>query len=164
MIAEESPVTWQKAHRVLSALANVTDIREVLVVGSVARKGKGNDLDVVLVVSPCTYVAFLMRMQNTSGHYYGYRKEAALAVIKFTPAEWGWLNLALKPLDADVDFHLMPGDWLQNIDAVQSHLPHDDPQFVRNIAGDARRLDTYTGKHGEKIVIDWIGHHRKALA
>lgn len=51
---------------------------------------------------------------------------------------FGWLTT----LDSvkELDFHLMPEDWRKQIVAVQDHLPHNDPNFVGNIARDAVNL------------------------
>ena len=52
------PVTREKALVVLTALVNTASIKRVEIVGSVARKGQGNDLDLVLVVDSYAYIAF----------------------------------------------------------------------------------------------------------
>lgn len=156
-------VTWEKAKPVLEALVNAKSIREVLVVGSVAREGQGKDLDVVLVVDTYTYITFLKAMwdeyDRTGGYYSDYcheRQQAALAAIQFAPAEYGWLLLAMRTLKARIDFHLMPVDWLQNMDAVQSHLPHDDSEFVHKIAGDARYVHgTQVGARYKLVTSYW---------
>lgn len=158
---DEPTVTWEKATMVLNALVNIAGIREVLVFGSVAREENGNDLDIVLVVDIYTYINFLKEMwasqplESENDYYFGYRQQrvdAVMAATEMTPAEYGWLNLAIQQLGAPVDLHVMPEGWQQNIDAVQTHLPHADPQFVRNIAGDAKQLYTDYDLHNVRVV------------
>jgi predicted nucleotidyltransferase len=173
MTLEESAVTWSSATPVLTALTNVASVRDVNVVGSVARQYRGNDLDVVLVVDFYTYVAFLKAMwdeeclvdaDEKSDYYLGYREQrvqAALAVIQMSPAEYGWVTLAIAGLGADIDIHVMPEGWTEHIDDLQTHLSHKDPQFVRNIAGDAKSVRTVEGKKGQRLV---AGLGKKVLA
>jgi hypothetical protein len=157
-------VTTEKARMVLSALANVASIHEVQVIGSVAREHKGNDLDVILVVDMYTYISYLKQMVVTHERDYGYddyadfsteRRTVAFSTISFTPAEYGWVLAAEKLTGIFIDVHVMPEGWQDHVDEIQSHLPHDDAEFVRNIAGDAKRVDTQTGDKGQLEVYNW---------
>jgi len=139
----------------LDALVNIAAVKDVLVVGSVAREGYGNDLDVVVVVDDTVYNEFLATMachgsfgfdekSDYDDYYVGYRLErvhAAIEAITSTPTEYGWLLAAMERFGAELDIHPMPHGWMNKVDTVQTHLPHKDPNFVRNIAGDARALE-----------------------
>ncbi|MBW4061770.1 hypothetical protein HJC99_04350 [Candidatus Saccharibacteria bacterium] len=174
MAENEPTVTWAKAQPVLEVLANLAGIRDVLVIGSVARDGFGNDLDVVLTVSQPVYLAYLAAVNQAlldadecdywDDFYVGFssqRFEAALASVSMSLAEHGWLCLALRYLDAKIDVQLMPATWLSNTDLAQSQLPHHDPSFVANIAADARKLAIKRGERGQRVV---TGLGRKAVS
>lgn len=143
-------VTRQDALEVASVFMNASTILGVDLVGSVAREGEGNDLDMVLIVSAIRYASFVRAMsvhdtddvsQNGEDEYYdykGHRLTAALEIVALSPVLNAWLECAIRAFN--VDLFLMPQGWRRHVDEVQKHLPHRDPEFVRNIAADAVTL------------------------
>lgn len=161
MGTEGTMVTWNDVQPVLNALANVEAIRTIHVVGSIARDNRGHDLDVVVSVSMFTYINYLKMMwagcEQCGAYqydpYYDLREtryHAALDAIKMSKAELGWLMSSINALRVNVDIHVMPEGWQGNVDELQTHLSHNDPQFVAHIAGDARRVNTVEDERGVK--------------
>lgn len=140
-------VTYAKATEVISALLNATRVLSIEVVGSVARQGHGNDLDLVLVVDPIAYATFIRDMNiGTDGYddyYFDFKEarcEAAMRIIGLHPLAKAWFASVTRGLSYDL--HLMPRNWQAHITEIQAHLPHEDANFVRNIAQDAIRVET----------------------
>jgi hypothetical protein len=146
-------VSQKDALEVASVFMNAPTVIGVDLVGSVAREGKGNDLDMVLLVSPFRYASFVRSMMGWDedvaeedewedsymfGGYKSSRRKAALEIVALTPVLSAWLECATRSFN--VDLFLMPEGWRKHADEVQKHLPHRDPQFVRHIATDAVTL------------------------
>jgi hypothetical protein len=148
-------VTQQDALEVASVFMNTRNVIGVELVGSIARNGMGNDLDLVLTVNPFRYATFVRTMQisMTEGgaseayeeeedeYFFGFKSArlyAALEVLNLPPALSAWLEYATRSFT--LDLFLMPQGWRKHIEEVQAHLPHRDPRFVRNIAADAVTL------------------------
>ncbi len=139
-------VNAEQAREVMSVFLNAPRVQRVQVVGSVARNRCGNDLDLVLVVNVFDYASFACRMNDWFGsdcnedddYYAGFKQQrfnVALSILGLPPLAYAWLLCATR--EFSIDLHLMPEGWQEHIDQVQAHLPHDDPNFVRNIANDA---------------------------
>lgn len=146
-------VTQRDALEVASVFMNAPTILGVDLVGSVAREGKGNDLDMALIVDAFRYATFVRLMAGWDGYeaseddnqddeYYtgfkAFRRQAVLEIVALTPVLNAWLECATR--DFSVDLFLMPQGWRKRTDEVQAHLPHRDPEFVRHIATDAVML------------------------
>lgn len=145
-------VTQYDALEVASVFMNAPSVLGAELVGSVARKNSGNDLDLVLLVNPFRYASFVSAMsyddaqQDASeseddSYYSGFkarRLNAVLRIVALPPVLNAWFKCATRRFN--VDLFLMPEGWKEHIDEVQSHLPHRDPEFVRHIAGDAVTL------------------------
>jgi hypothetical protein len=39
-----------------------------------------------------------------------------------------------------IDVYIFPPDWLKRLDELQAVFPHEDPNFMRNIAADVKTL------------------------
>ncbi|HYG83278.1 MAG TPA: hypothetical protein VD907_00170 [Verrucomicrobiae bacterium] len=136
------------ALRTATVFLNAPGVLGVDVIGSVARGQKGNDLDLVVVVTPVTYATYVLRLrENVPSDAYdnnlyfdlkATRLLIALQVLGFGTVHYGWLLAATKGVMPDV--HLMPEKWQTQAEAIQQHLPHHDSEFVKNIAGDAVTL------------------------
>lgn len=151
--------------KVLELLANVQGVKALEVIGSLAREGKGNDLDLVVVVNVYVYITYikLMWVAITAGltddnidAYADYRVErerAALDALKIEYEQLGELQSAIKELGS-IDLFLMPEGWKKRIEEIQGHLPHDDRHFVENIARDAKRVHAsdYLSGNGTKYL------------
>lgn len=148
-------VTQYDALEVASVFLNTSTVLGVELVGSIARKGRGNDLDLVLIVDAYRYASFVQAMCQDSPedateseedeYYTGFkaaRRNAALSIVALSPVLNAWLECATRKFS--VDLFLMPEGWKEHVDEVQKHLPHRDPEFVRHIATDAVTLRRYT--------------------
>jgi hypothetical protein len=144
-------VSQRDALEVASVFMNAPAILGVDLVGSVAREGKGNDLDLVLLVNTFRYTTFVRSMTEWTGYdvsedeqddyYYGFkesRRKTALEIVALSPVLNAWYECATRSFT--VDLFLMPQGWKRHVDEVQQHLPHRDPEFVRHIATDAVTL------------------------
>lgn len=123
-------------------------VRAVELYGSVARNGVGNDLDLILVVyEENTYQDFIAKTK-THVEYEGASRGALCRIRAASQVLFQFhrscLNIELGEIHPGIteilDVYLMPIDWRDRIDEIQSHLPHSDPCFVKNIAEDARMI------------------------
>jgi hypothetical protein len=122
----------------------------VELIGSGAREGKGEDLDLVVLVNGFRYTSYVVALRKAfvEDNYDFYaefadeRLIAAMAVLELPPLLRAWLRMMTQ--DFKLDIHLMPQNWQRHIQEVQQHLPHDDADFVSNIAKDARRFAVNT--------------------
>lgn len=144
-------VTQRDALEVASVFMNTPNVFGVDLVGSIAREGKGNDLDMVLIVDTFRYASFVRALsvhetydanESEEDEYYtgfkSQRRAAALEIVALDPVLNAWFECATRTFS--VDLFLMPEGWKERINEVQSHLPHRDPEFVRHIATDAVTL------------------------
>jgi len=138
-------VSKKDALRIAEVFINTPGVSAVEVIGSVAREGRGNDLDLVLVVDGIAYATYVLslneKMMCGEDYYWDFRQErhaAALRSLNFSLPLRGWLRLATA--DVSLDLHLLPEGWKTRADEVQHHLRHNDPNFVSNIAKDAVEL------------------------
>lgn len=157
----DKAITIEDAKPVLEALTNTSSVKEVLVFGSVARDGRGNDLDVILVVEMYVYISLLKGMwQEMQCSYCGdsyadfcdQRNSIITRELPTTPAEFGWIGSTIAALPAGIDLHVVPEGWRNHLDEIQQHLPHDDSRFMSNIARDARDLRVHDDDHCVKRV------------
>jgi len=149
-------VTQYDALEVASVFLNSPTVLGAELVGSVARKNSGNDLDLVLIVDTFRYASFVRAMafgdeqthasEDVDDEYYtGFkaaRRNAALSIVALSPVLSAWLKCATRRFE--LDLFLMPEGWKEHVDEVQSHLPHRDPEFVSHIAADARTFTRST--------------------
>jgi len=146
-------VTIKMMREVLITLIKQTKVVKLEVFGSVARCGRGNDLDLIVVVDPIVYVSFVSHMLynwfdnggSLEGYYESYREQrmyAMFATLGMSAEEIAELRIDISEIGGEhlIDFHVMPTGWHTRVDEIQAHLPHDDSEFVRKIALDARRL------------------------
>lgn len=156
-MAQNKVVTLNDATNIASILLNAPSVIGVELIGSVAREGKGNDLDLVVLVNVFRYTSYVVALQRLSiedPYYTDFymdftteRTNAALNTLQMHSLLRGWLKMTTQ--DFKVDIHLMPQNWQRHTAEVQQHLPHDDADFVSKIAKDARRF-TVTVKDGVK--------------
>ena len=126
-------------------------IGSVELYGSISREGVGNDLDLILIVDEekmyQDFVAETKIFVEVVGVSHGSFCRL-LAARRISP----WLDhvccstvfATIHPgINELLDVYLMPQNWRDRIDEIQSHLPHSDPCFVKNIAKDARVIAEY---------------------
>jgi len=150
-------VNRAKAMQVANVLRCADGVRGVELFGSLARNGQGNDIDIIIIVDDHDAAEFLdfagslMRdfeegengrarigcgQRNGAYHHKILRREAAEGVLGGDFCRRLFRAEALaRP--ADLDIFVFPRNWREQLDVLQSTLPHSDPEFMQNIAQDA---------------------------
>lgn len=124
--------------------------------GSVAREGSGNDLDLIIIADDDRGSDFISLM----GHYLLMRPSDATAdsmqydMKNGVYADWRLRQMVTREVLgrdfgslltkaqakiswATTDLFVFPRNWRDYLGALQSALPHGDPDFMQNIAKDA---------------------------
>jgi predicted nucleotidyltransferase len=131
-------------------------ITAVEVFGSVARDGKGDDLDLILIVDEQIAQKFFtavaaeerynaeLRADRFMQRYFGSaqsRLEIAENVLSEEDQVFGQVFLdSWVEIEFRLDIFLFPSNWRDRLVELQTAMPHADPQFMEKIAGDARPL------------------------
>lgn len=110
----------------------------VLVYGSVARHGCGNDLDIIILGTEEMWQEFKSGvLQKMSPSWCGALTRHDVVQEMFEEA-FGALEDAGIMM---VDVYIFPSDWTKRLDELQAAFPHEDPLFMQNIAADVKTLD-----------------------
>ncbi len=131
-----------------------SNIREVLLFGSIARDGQGNDLDIIIVAEPSCAENFIAaidltrlklssRLDQTYETYLlkKVRLQAAMLVLSNLDEFMLALHDATELIGRQsIDIFVFPPDWRQRLTELQHRLPNRDPRFMKNIARDAVRI------------------------
>jgi hypothetical protein len=108
----------------------------ILIYGSVARHGCGHDLDMIIVGTEEMWQEFKYRVLNHRSGWGG-------AVTRHCIVH-EMLGEPFDAIDDDgiilVGVYIFPPDWLKRLDELQAAFPHEDPNFMRNIATDVKTL------------------------
>jgi len=128
------------ATSVATALVQLPGVIRVEVYGGISREGRGNDIDLLLVVdNESLYQKFISGVherikEDIVGHELGPRLRLASII-----GLWGeeWLGVENWPEQPLLDMFVMPSNWHDRLSELQGDLPHDDPQFLENIQFDA---------------------------
>lgn len=162
---QQLPVTLSHAHEVATIFKRHPLVTEVLVFGSVARNGSGNDLDLVLVVDEQTAAEFARSTTETVREEFittailddiigdfarpayplvGIREKIAAKILgsQFSPlihAAQALLSSATKRR-GKIDLFLLPPNWQNERKKLQDIFPQSDSSFWNNVARDAQRL------------------------
>lgn len=142
--AQHEPFSYRDAELIGKAIARLPGVARIDLYGSIARHHVGNDIDLLIVVKDeSLYNQFVKGVNDilnvTSlllcpGYY---ARQCAIKAI--------WKNFpvadAILPHRSDaseyLDMFVMPQNWRNRIEEIQGNMPHNDPQFVRNISKDA---------------------------
>lgn len=128
----------------VARLFKAFNVEEVLLFGSLARRGDGADIDMILVVDPATANVFLGGPGSRTLHA-GYKSTItqryydALSALGLDIHDRYYLKQLLAGVKLDI--FLLPPDWRENLEHIQAMLADSDPSFMANIAADARRYD-----------------------
>lgn len=145
---ERSLIGLVQAQEAAKILCEHSAIKAVVVFGSVARENEGEDLDIILICDESIVEDFLYYVGDVlvDGEEDPYtkakdiRRDVALTLLadeKFDVI----LGKVERFVSAyDMDIFIFPPNWRERLDELQNALPHSDPQFMRNIARDARGL------------------------
>ncbi len=147
-------VTRQDAIEIAEACLQHPCVTGVELFGSLARKGVGGDIDLILIVSEDLAQRFLwrVRLQSsfTGAYAYGRRRRGPAAIRKAlaisvlyeeTPDTYDLASLSFGRLAGKIDVFLFPEDWRERAMEIQRSIPLWDPDFMSNIARDTRKFD-----------------------
>ncbi len=108
----------------------------VLIYGSIARHGCGNDVDMIIVGTEEMWLEFKSRVLQKSpslcGAFIRYEVVHEMLGEPFGELEEQCIML--------VDVYIFPPDWATRLDELQAAFPHEDPLFMQSIAEDAKTL------------------------
>ena len=142
-------IGWAEAVQAAKIFCEHPEINAVLAFGSVARDSEGEDLDIILICDGEIVEDFLYYTQSTLDEF---DEEDPYASAKDLRRDIALTSLADEKLDDilnrierfvsiyDMDIFIFPSDWRQRLDELQYALPHSDPNFMHNVARDARAL------------------------
>ncbi len=125
-------------------------LNEIMLFGSVARSGLGNDLDIAIPVEQVCYDRYIALRKRTierrDGQFMTAHVESSLVLdalgIVATTRRTHLGNLGYPKLLGPVDALLLPNNW-QEVEAmvrIQCDYDCHDPQFMANVARDALAL------------------------
>jgi Nucleotidyltransferase domain len=142
--AQHVPFSYRDAELIAKAIAQLRGVKRVDLYGSIARHHVGNDIDLLIVVEDKSlYDQFVKEVNNIWKNEFSllcpgyYARQCAIRTIwkDFPDAD------AILPHRSDageyLDMFVMPQNWRSRIEEIQGKMPHNDPQFVRNISKDA---------------------------
>lgn len=145
---ERSLINLAQAQQVAKVLCEHPQIKAVVAFGSVARENEGEDLDVILLCDGWLAYEFVdLVLSMKDGTRYAYyemkdiRRQAAVMLLSGN-GELDGIFQKIAPFvhPYDLDIFIFPLNWRKRLDELQGALPHSDPQFMHNIARDARGL------------------------
>lgn len=156
----DPPFTKGDAEAVAVRLLGLPGVIRIEVCGEIARVGYSSEMDIIVVVDDeCLHKSFISNTRyiildqtefcsdlfdRPSPGKSGWRR-TALARTFGSAVFWRTMNPFKEPTFRSealglMDILVMPRDWKERLDELQSHLHHDDPSFLRNIAKDAQVL------------------------
>lgn len=119
-------------------------IQDVFLVGSLAREGDGNDVDLVVTTSldRASKWAEMARVAGDPSSLKDLRSSTGMASDAL---EIDFLSLARQRYGPDgtkrqVDLFVFPHHWREDVAGVQELVSFRDPDFVQNLARDAKRF------------------------
>ena len=149
-------VNRDMAQAVANQLRLANNVHSVELFGSIARDGRGRDMDIIIVADDdmraweftflvaemmecfdkCGESSALAGRRDGAYHYKGLRREMAMAVFDLD------FGMRLHRAEfiagrANLDIFVFPPNWRNLLHELQEALPHSDPMFMENIARDA---------------------------
>lgn len=126
-------------------------IERVEIFGSISRNFKGNDFDLILIVSEKISNCFFRYALFNIKIYYIFQKLLKKFYFLRIMHPYLRLKVAKKILGKKfienvekkaycknkIDLFLLPENWKDRLEELQKRLPHPDKKFMWNIAGDA---------------------------
>lgn len=143
------------AIQVAEAFLQLEPVKGVEVFGSIARKGQGKDVDLIVLVDYEIYDNFRRRVSSELRRhdiYYAYGaagiriRYAAITLMAASGNPSTHIPFDILYADGCVageplDIFLFPEDWRERLVELQMALPHVDPCFMGNLAVDARQFN-----------------------
>ncbi|MEK7083434.1 MAG: hypothetical protein AAB972_04630 [Patescibacteria group bacterium] len=142
-------IGWTEAVQAAKIFCEHPEIKAVLAFGSVARDGEGEDLDIILVCDEAVSYEFLFYVASVldeeQDDFYTRASDIRRSIAVMSLSEEGELDeisYRVEPFVSiyDMDIFIFPPDWRERLDELQGAMPHSDPNFMYNIARDARAL------------------------
>lgn len=138
-------VTFEQATQAAEEILRMCGrVRCVELFGSIALRGVGGDFDFILITDEATSRTFLQVMNEEDADAYGeyvtakYRFLRASLLMPILDIVSAW---AYKKFNGEyLDVFLFPPDWRCRIGEIQGYLKTSDPNFVMNLAREARHL------------------------
>lgn len=127
----------------LWVLTLFSSVKNVEIFGSMAREGLGHDVDVILTVNDAVWENF--KNEVNKALKIAPRRGAAIRyhVARELLGEGPYSDLLYDleyRMGVPIDVFVFPENWRERLDELQSAFPHEDPQFMRNIAKDAKNF------------------------
>lgn len=126
------------------------DVDQVLLFGSVARRGVGNDIDLIAIVEYMKAWDFIVLSERWRGwserrriyHCSASRLWAAEELLNHAEIDWVKLEGDKwgEPFPYTPDVFLMPDDWRTN-SVFEMAMENEDPNFFANIERDVKVYD-----------------------
>lgn len=131
-------------------------VESIEVFGSIARGEMGFDIDLLIHVNDDVSEKFFRALRGTGSGYHCSRGRRFQVVFEgygnYVPPVLVCREFFSEEPEEDDAFHkachciyrymldvfLVPVDWRNRLQELQSRLPHRDPNFMRNIARDAK--------------------------
>ena len=149
-------ITREMAGEAAAILKQHPRVHGVELFGSIAREGSGNDLDLIVITDdgrgrdfiaslerylkalPDDETARIMGYDMKNGVYADWRLRR-IAAWETLGRDFGAI---LREAETQIrgkiiDLFVFPRNWRDYLRALQEALPHEDPNFMRNIAADA---------------------------
>ncbi|NCU41686.1 MAG: hypothetical protein EOM19_03090 [Candidatus Moranbacteria bacterium] len=141
-------ITFEDAQFFAMRISKHPAVLEVYCFGSVVREGRSsNDMNLIVVVQEEVWKEFLRLLRNTAFRRpyieevrYGLtRTRISIAQEALFLKRERELNLP-QGLSGRVDILFFPPNWQNRLNELQNILPHDDQDFMKNIAREAKRI------------------------
>lgn len=135
----------ERAEEAARFLLSCPAVIDVYLFGSLAREGDGKDIDLIAITSESEVEQFADFVWEEYVNVYSLAAErfcAAGAILR-------WDDRGIFRVlghDALLDIFIFPVDWLARLDELQGGLPHQDVDFMKNIAFDARKFNPDRGE------------------
>lgn len=141
--SDKPKVTREKAVAIAKFLMRHKHVLDVLVFGSIAKNGIGNDVDLVIIADFKHAQKFLTiaDIKLPPRVYVNKRMREEIAIEVLGEHFEDFVAEAKDAVGADLDLFVFPPDWRERLDAIR-HSLHVKPAFMQNIVWDAVSLIT----------------------
>lgn len=135
--------TIGEARRVSAILKQHPLVDQVLLFGSVAREGKGNDVDLIVLTNQERARRFISLMNGRLfPTCYGIGRTCTRKALDTMDMNFFMLFFQAEEIIGPdrIDLFVFEANWRERLAYLQHALPHDGPMFMQNVARDALRI------------------------